>query len=79
MARYRYPAIPESEVTPRELFAQRRRFLKGTLTRGAALGMVAAAPGLLLSPTSRAWTETLSGQLSGELPSRSLAGEEALT
>ncbi|WP_290793109.1 protein-methionine-sulfoxide reductase catalytic subunit MsrP [Halomonas sp.] len=79
MTRYHYPAIPESEVTPRELFEQRRRFLKGSLKSGAALGVAAAMPGLLLSPTARAWQETLADQLEGELPSRSLAGEEALT
>jgi len=75
MSRYRYPPIPESEVTPRELFEQRRRFLKG----GAALGVAAAVPGLLFTPPARAWQATLAGQLEGELQSRSLAGDEALT
>ncbi|MFW6345871.1 MAG: protein-methionine-sulfoxide reductase catalytic subunit MsrP [Halomonas sp.] len=44
------------------------------------LGAAAVAPGLLLSPSSaRAWQLQLSQQLDGELPSRSLAGDEALT
>ncbi|MBB3329192.1 sulfoxide reductase catalytic subunit YedY [Halomonas campaniensis] len=75
MSRYRYPPIPESEVTPWELFEQRRRFLK----RGAALAVAAAAPGLLFTPPARAWQATLARQLEGELPSRSLADGEALT
>lgn len=54
MTRYRYPAIPESEVTPPELFRQRRRLLKG----GAALGAAAMLPGGLLLPRrTRAWME----------------------
>jgi sulfoxide reductase catalytic subunit YedY len=79
MARYRYPAIPESEVTPRELFEGRRRFLKGTLRGGAALGAAALAPGLLLSPAAHAWREGLEARLEEELPSQALAGDESLT
>ena len=79
MTRYRYPAIPESEVTPRELFERRRRFLKGTLRGGAALGAAALAPGLLFSPAAHAWREGLEARLEGELPSQALAGDESLT
>ena len=76
MARYRYPAIPESEVTPQALFRQRRRFLKG----GAALSAAALLPGGLLLPDSaRAWRESLSERLEAPLPRRELAGGEALT
>src|SRR5690554_3087263 len=75
MSRYRYPAIPESEVTPRELFRQRRRFIKA----GAALGAAALAPGLLLSPAAHAWRGGLEERLAGELPSQALAGDEAPT
>ena len=75
MTRYRYPAIPESEVTPRELFRQRRRFIQA----GAALGAAALAPGLLLSPAAHAWRGGLEERLAGELPSQSLAGDESLT
>ncbi|QTF91234.1 protein-methionine-sulfoxide reductase catalytic subunit MsrP [Halomonas sp. BM-2019] len=79
MTRYRYPAIPESEVTPRELFRERRRFLKGTLKGGAALGAAALAPGLLLSPAAHAWREGLEARLEGSLPSQELADGESLT
>lgn len=75
MPRYRYPAIPESEVTPKALFDSRRRFLR----HGAALGAAAAAPGLLWSAGASAWQETLQSKLTGELPRRGLAGGEALT
>ncbi|MFP4262370.1 MAG: protein-methionine-sulfoxide reductase catalytic subunit MsrP [Halomonas sp.] len=76
MPRYRYPAIAESEVTPRELFRQRRRFLQG----GAALGAAALLPsGLLLPGSARAWKEGLTERLDDELPSRGLAGDETPT
>ncbi|MGM0692221.1 MAG: protein-methionine-sulfoxide reductase catalytic subunit MsrP [Pseudomonadota bacterium] len=76
MSRYRYPAIPESEVTPRELFRQRRRFLKGS----AALSAAAMLPGgLVLSEQAHAWRESLGERLQGKLPRRDLAGDERLT
>lgn len=75
MARYRYPVIAESEVTPRELFRQRRRFIQG----GAALGAAALAPGLLLPSSAYAWQESLADRLEGDLPSRGFAGGETLT
>ncbi|WP_416136974.1 protein-methionine-sulfoxide reductase catalytic subunit MsrP [Halomonas sp. HK25] len=79
MPRYRYPAIPESEVTPRALFERRRRFLKGTLRGGAALGAAALAPGLLFSPAAQAWREGLEARLEESLPRHELAGGESLT
>ena len=79
MPRYRYPAIPESEVTPRELVLERRRFLKGTLRGGVALGAAALAPGLLFSPGAHAWREGLEASLEKTLPSRELAGGESPT
>ena len=76
MPRYRYPTIPESEVTPRELFHQRRRLLK----RGVVLSAAAMLPGSLLMPdTALAWQATLDDKLEGDLPRRGLAGDEALT
>lgn len=76
MARYRYPPISESEVTPRALFRQRRRLLQG----GAALGAAALLPGGLLLPSSaRAWQQGLGERLDGGLPSRGLAGDETPT
>ncbi|MDI5892200.1 protein-methionine-sulfoxide reductase catalytic subunit MsrP [Halomonas rhizosphaerae] len=76
MTRYRYLAIPESEVTPREVFRQRRRLLKG----GTALGAAAMLPGGMLFPkNARAWRDDLEGRLAEGLPSRDLAGDEALT
>lgn len=75
MARYRYPAIAESEVTPRELFRQRRRFIQG----GAALGAVALAPGLLLPDNAHAWQGALADRLESDLPTRGLGGGEAPT
>ncbi len=75
MPRYRYPAVSESDVTPRELFEKRRRFLK----QGAALGVAAAAPGLLLSPAAHAWRDGLEARLDGSLPRQELANGESLT
>ncbi|MCE9663902.1 protein-methionine-sulfoxide reductase catalytic subunit MsrP [Halomonas sp. M5N1S17] len=75
MARYRYPRIPESEVTPRELFESRRRLLRG----GLALGAAAVAPGLLWSREAQAWQGLLEERLAVELPSRELADGESLT
>ena len=75
MPRYRYPNIAESEVTPRTLFEGRRRLLR----QGVALGVAAAAPGLLWSPSARAWPGVLDDKLGGELPSQELAGGESLT
>ncbi len=75
MVRYRYPRIPESEVTPRALFESRRHFLR----QGAALGMAAALPGLAWSPSASAWREGLEASLAAELPSASLADGEPLT
>ncbi|WP_163557282.1 protein-methionine-sulfoxide reductase catalytic subunit MsrP [Halomonas sp. NO4] len=75
MARYRYPALPASEVTPKALFEARRRFLR----RGVALGAAAAAPGLLWPQGASAWQEALKSELDGELPTRRMAGGEALT
>jgi methionine sulfoxide reductase catalytic subunit len=75
MTRYRYPAIPESEVTPRELFRQRRRFLKGS----AALGAAALAPGLLLSSAAHAWRDGLEARLEESLHRHELADGESLT
>ncbi|WP_445157806.1 protein-methionine-sulfoxide reductase catalytic subunit MsrP [Halomonas sp. E14] len=73
--RYRYPRIPESEVTPRALFESRRRFLR----HGAALGMAAALPGLAWSPSASAWRDGLQASLAADLPSVSLANGEPLT
>ncbi|RCV86495.1 protein-methionine-sulfoxide reductase catalytic subunit MsrP [Billgrantia montanilacus] len=75
MARYRYPRIPESEVTPRELFESRRRLLRG----GLALGAAVVAPGLLGSREAQAWQDLLEERLSVDLPSRELADGESLT
>lgn len=75
MARYRYPAIAESEVTPRALFERRRRFLK----QGAALGAAALLPGVMMSPRALAWQGELERHLEESLPSQELAGGEALT
>jgi methionine sulfoxide reductase catalytic subunit len=71
MTRYRYPAIPEHEVTPRALFDARRRFL----SQGVALGAMAAAPGMLLSPQAWAWQ----ARLEHDLPRKALAGGESVT
>ncbi len=73
--RYRYPRIPESEVTPRALFESRRRFLR----HGAALGMAAALPGLAWSPSASARRDGLQASLAADLPSVSLANGEPLT
>ncbi|MGQ4877052.1 protein-methionine-sulfoxide reductase catalytic subunit MsrP [Billgrantia sp. LNSP4103-1] len=75
MPRYRYPPIPESQVTPRELFESRRKFLRVS----AGLGAVVAAPGLFLSRPVHAWQERLQQRLSGELPSAEMAGGESPT
>ncbi|SDJ83442.1 protein-methionine-sulfoxide reductase catalytic subunit MsrP [Billgrantia gudaonensis] len=75
MSRYRYPALPESEVTPKALFDARRRFLR----RGVALGAAAAAPGLLWPRDAAAWREALQGRLDDDLDTRRLAGGEATT
>ncbi|AMD00129.1 protein-methionine-sulfoxide reductase catalytic subunit MsrP [Halomonas chromatireducens] len=75
MARYRYPRIPESEVTPRELFESRRRLLRG----GLALGAAAVAPGLLWSREAQAWQGLLEERLATDLPSSELAGGESTT
>jgi methionine sulfoxide reductase catalytic subunit len=75
MTRYRYPAIPESEVTPRELLHSRRRVLKS----GLALGAAAVAPGLLWPREGRAWEGLLEERLARELPSQELAGGESPT
>ncbi|MBA2777587.1 protein-methionine-sulfoxide reductase catalytic subunit MsrP [Billgrantia kenyensis] len=75
MNRYRYPAIPESEVTPRELLHTRRRVLKG----GLALGAAAVAPGLLWPREGQAWQGLLEQRLATGLPSQELAGGESPT
>ncbi|MGM0703740.1 MAG: protein-methionine-sulfoxide reductase catalytic subunit MsrP [Pseudomonadota bacterium] len=75
MSRYRYPALSESEVTPKALFDARRRFLR----RGFALGAAAAAPGLLWPRDAAAWRDALQGRLDDDLPARRLAGGEATT
>ncbi|WP_163575644.1 protein-methionine-sulfoxide reductase catalytic subunit MsrP [Halomonas faecis] len=75
MSRYRYPALSESEVTPKALFDARRRFLR----RGFALGAAAAAPGLLWPRDAAAWREALRGRLGGDLPTQRLAGGETTT
>ncbi|WP_111412025.1 protein-methionine-sulfoxide reductase catalytic subunit MsrP [Billgrantia lactosivorans] len=71
----RYPSIPESEVTPRELFEARRGFLRASV----ALGAVAASPGLFWPRSSHAWQGLLEQRLATELPSRDLASGEAPT
>ncbi|MBD3894416.1 protein-methionine-sulfoxide reductase catalytic subunit MsrP [Halomonas sp. ML-15] len=75
MGRYRYPAIAESEVTPRALFEQRRRFLAGS----AALAAAALLPGALWPRRANAWPSLLESRLEDSLPSREMAGDEALT
>lgn len=75
MTRYRYPPIPESQVTPRELFESRRRFLN----TGLALGAAAVAPGLLWPRSSHAWQGALEARIDAQLPSHDLAGGEAAT
>lgn len=75
MKRYRYPAIPESEVTPQALLESRRRFLRS----GAALGAAAFAPGLLWSRKAPAWQGVLEERLQSELPQTDLAGGESPT
>ncbi|MCC5883630.1 MAG: protein-methionine-sulfoxide reductase catalytic subunit MsrP [Halomonas sp.] len=75
MKRYRYPSIPESEVTPPELFESRRRVLRGGLLLGAA----AVAPGLLWPRNVTAWQGELQRQLDAGLPTVDLAGGEAPT
>lgn len=75
MGRYHYPDIAEAEVTPRELFEQRRRFI----TRGAALGAAALLPGALWPRPASAWPTLLEQRLQDTLPSTAHAGEEALT
>ncbi|WP_346798401.1 protein-methionine-sulfoxide reductase catalytic subunit MsrP [Halomonas sp. Bachu 37] len=76
MPRYRYPTIPESEVTPKALFESRRKFLRGSLSLGAAATL---APGLLLPSKGFAWQEVLENRLDGKLPSHDWAGDEELT
>lgn len=76
MSRYHYPAIPESEVTPKRLFEKRRRFLR----QGLALGTASILPsGLLMPATAEAWAETLNKQLAENMPSEDFAGDEAIT
>ncbi|MWJ26602.1 protein-methionine-sulfoxide reductase catalytic subunit MsrP [Halomonas sp. ZH2S] len=76
MMRYRYPVVSESEVTPKALFEQRRKFLR----QGIGLGTAAAfAPGMLFSPTSHAWSAVLSRRLESDLPREEMAGGESLT
>ncbi len=75
MIRYRYPRIPESQVTPKALLDSRRRFLR----QGAALGAVAAAPGLLWSADAKAWQSKLGERLEEALASSDLANGEAPT
>jgi sulfoxide reductase catalytic subunit YedY len=75
MTRYRYPSIPESQVTPRELFESRRRFLN----TGLALGAASVAPGLLWPRSSHAWQGALEARIDAQLPSHDLAGGEAPT
>lgn len=76
MARYRYPVISESEVTPKAVFENRRLFLR----QGFALGAAAMlAPSMLLSQKIYAWESVLSPALEDNLPSQELAGGERLT
>ncbi|ABI58195.1 protein-methionine-sulfoxide reductase catalytic subunit MsrP [Alkalilimnicola ehrlichii MLHE-1] len=69
MARYRYPKIPESEITPEPLYRARRRFFR----QGVGLAVAAAAPGLLLRPAA-AWQGALD-----EAPGSGLSTDEPLT
>ena len=50
MSRYRFPQPPPSEITPKELFQARRRFIR----QGGGLLLGAMLPGLLLRPAA-AW------------------------
>jgi len=69
MARYRYPKIPESEVTPEPLYRARRKFLR----QSAGLAVAAAAPGLFIKPAA-AWQGGLD-----EVPESDLSTDESLT
>ncbi|MYL24608.1 protein-methionine-sulfoxide reductase catalytic subunit MsrP [Halomonas alkaliantarctica] len=76
MSRYRYPAISESEVTPKRLFEKRRRFLR----QGAALGAASMLPsGLLMPAKAEAWSEAFKKQLTEDMPREDFAGDEEIT
>lgn len=72
MRRYRYPAVPESEVTPEPLYRDRRRFMK----QSAGLALAATLPGWVKAEANRspAWQAALK-----QLPASSFSTDEALT
>lgn len=76
MPRYRYPVIPESEVTPKSVFDNRRHFLRQSVAVGAAALL---SPSMLLPKNAYAWADVLKPALESDLPSQELAGGEALT
>ncbi|MDR5898765.1 protein-methionine-sulfoxide reductase catalytic subunit MsrP [Halomonas vilamensis] len=76
MPRYRYPSIPESEVTPKRLFEKRRRFLR----QGVALGAASILPSGLLMPTkAEAWADEFKIQLKENMTRKDFAGDEGIT
>ena len=76
MPRYRYLTIPESEVTPKSVFDNRRHFLRQSFAIGARALLL---PNMLLPKNAHAWADVLKPALDSDLPSQELAGGEALT
>ncbi|NOG32080.1 twin-arginine translocation signal domain-containing protein [Halomonas sp. TBZ9] len=76
MKRYRYPAVAASEITPKHVFENRRRFLRQSATLGAALSF---APGMLLSERAGAWQQTFADKVKQSVSEKiSLTGSPLL-
>lgn len=73
---YRYPAVAASEITPKHVFENRRRFLRQSATLGAALSF---APGMLLSERASAWQQTFADKVQQGVSEKNFAEGESIT
>ncbi|UYV20506.1 protein-methionine-sulfoxide reductase catalytic subunit MsrP [Halomonas qaidamensis] len=76
MKGYRYPKIAESEVTPKHVFENRRRFLQHSAAFGAVMSF---APGMLMPNTASAWQRTLADKIQQGVSNQDFAEGESLT